>query len=339
MGWRVGITYNLKTELPRQDTDPIDRFEEFDREETIDAIADVLRRQGQEVVKLGGDRGLIERLRQTPVDIVFNLAEGFEGRNREAHIPALLEFLGIPYTGSDPLTLSLTLDKSMAKRVVLSEGIPTPRFKKVEGLGDLERIDLRYPLFVKPCFEGSSKGVRLDSRIADQRSLIEKVGWLLETYRSPVLVEEFVSGPEFTVGVLGNEEPFILGVMEIEIRGTRSGEAIYSLEVKREWEERVRYHCPPAIDDALRRKIEEVAMKTYRVLGCRDVSRIDVRVGEDGEAYLLEVNPLPGLSPIYGDLPIMAGKMGWSYDQLVGTIFHHALRRYGMAEGRAPREG
>jgi D-alanine-D-alanine ligase len=333
MGWRVGITYNLKTDFVSGETGPIDQFEEFDREETIDAIRDVLLRQGQEVVKLGGDRGLIDRLRQTPVDIVFNIAEGFEGRNREAHIPALLEFLGIPYTGSDPLTLSLTLDKSMAKRVALSEGIPTPRFKKVERFEDLEGVDLRYPLFVKPCYEGSSKGIRLDSKIMDRRSLVEKVAWLLETYRSPILVEEFVSGPEFTVGVLGNEEPSVLGVMEIEIRDTPSGEAIYSLEVKREWEEKVRYHCPPAIAPALRQKIEHVALRAYRVLGCRDVSRVDVRVGEDGEAYLLEVNPLPGLSPVYGDLPIMAGRMGWSYDQLVGAIFDHALRRYGMSGG------
>lgn len=333
MGWRVGITYNLKGESAGEEAaGPIDQFEEFDKEETIDAIRDVLVRQGQEVVKLGGDRDLVDRLRQRPVDIVFNIAEGFEGRNREAHIPALLEFLGIPYTGSDPLTLSITLDKSMAKRVALSEGIPTPRFRKAERIEDLEGVDLRYPLFVKPCYEGSSKGIRLDSKVMDHRSLVEKVGWLLKTYRSPVLVEEFVSGPEFTVGVLGNDAPSVLGIMEIEIRGTRSDEAVYSLEVKREWEERVRYHCPPAIDRVLRRKIEEVALKTYRILGCRDVSRIDVRVGEDGEAYLLEVNPLPGLSPVYGDLPIMARKMGWSYDELVGTIFRHALRRYGMAE-------
>lgn len=333
MGWKVGITYNLKTDFVSAEAGPIDQFEEFDMVETIDAIRDVLVRRGQEVVKLGGDRGLIDRLRQTPVDIVFNIAEGFEGRNREAHIPALLEFLGIPYTGSDPLTLSLTLDKSMAKRVALSEGIPTPRFKKVERLEDLEGVDLRYPLFVKPCFEGSSKGIRLDSKIMDRRSLVEKVAWVLETYRSPILVEEFVSGPEFTVGLLGNEEPSVLGVMEIEIRDTPSGEAIYSLEVKREWEEKVRYHCPPAIDQPLRQKIEHVALRAYRVLGCRDVSRVDVRVGEDGEAYLLEVNPLPGLSPVYGDLPIMAGRMGWSYDELVGAIFDHALRRYGMSGG------
>jgi len=332
MGLRAGITYNLKKDFGYREDEPIDHLEEFDAEETIDAIRDVLVREGHEVVKLGGDTGLIDRLRQTRVDIVFNIAEGLEGRNREAHIPALLEFLSIPYTGSDPLTLSLTLDKSMAKRVAMSEGIPTPRFRKVERLGDLDGMDLRYPLFIKPCYEGSSKGIRLDSKVLERRSLEEKAGWLLETYRSPLLIEEFVHGPEFTVGILGNEEPAVLGVMQIEIRGIPPEQAIYSLEVKREWVEKVQYHCPPAIRPSLLKRIEEVALRSHRVLGCRDVSRVDIRVGEDQEAYLLEINPLPGLSPVYGDLPIMARRMGWDYDRLVKTIFHYALRRYGMAD-------
>jgi D-alanine-D-alanine ligase len=330
MGCKVGITYNLKKDFAHRQDQPIDHLEEFDAEETIDAIRDVLVRAGHEVAKLGGDAGLIDRLRQARVDIVFNIAEGLEGRNREAHIPALLEFLNIPYTGSDPLTLSLTLDKSMAKRVAMSEKIPSPRFRKVERMGDLDGMDLRYPLFIKPCYEGSSKGIRLDSKVLERRSLEAKAKELLESYRSPLLIEEFVQGPEFTVGILGNEEPVVLGVMQIEIRGTPPGEAIYSLEVKREWVEKVRYHCPPAIRPSLLKRIEEVALQSYRVLGCRDVSRVDIRVGEDEEAYLLEINPLPGLSPAYGDLPIMAKRMGWDYDRLVKTIFHHALKRYGM---------
>jgi len=330
MGWKVGITYNLKKDFVHREDQPIDHLEEFDAEETIDAIRDVLATEGHEVVKLGGDTGLIDRLRQTRVDIVFNVAEGLEGRNREGHIPSLLEFLNIPYTGSDPLTLSLTLDKSMAKRVAMSEKIPTPRFRKVERAGDLDGMDLRYPLFIKPCYEGSSKGIRLDSKVPDLRSLEEKARWLLDTYRSPLLIEEFVHGPEFTVGILGNEEPAVLGVMQIEIRGTPPEESIYSLEIKREWVEKVQYHCPPAIPPSLLNRIEEVALRSYRALGCRDVSRVDIRVGEEGEAYLLEINPLPGLSPAYGDLPIMARKMGWNYDRLVKTIFHHALKRYGM---------
>ena len=329
---RVGITYNLRKDFPAYENQPIDFLEEFDSEETIDAIRDVLQGRGHEVIKLGGDPGLLDRLRGTPTDIVFNIAEGLGGRNREAHIPALLEFLNIPYTGSDPLTLSLTLDKSMAKRVVMSEGIPTPRFRKVERLKDLDAMDLRYPLFVKLCYEGSSKGVRLDSKVLDRPSLERKTGRLLEDYRSPLLVEEFVDGPEFTVGIIGNKDPAILGVMQVEIKGMPEEEAIYSMEVKREWEKRVCYHCPPVIDGRLQKEIEDVALRSYRALECRDVSRVDIRVGKDETPYFLEVNPLPGLSPVYGDLPIMAKRMGWDYAQLVGTIFGHALKRYGLVE-------
>jgi len=332
MKLKVGITYNLKKDFSRQENQPTDLLEEFDSEETVDAIQGALESEGHEVIKLGGDAGLIDRLRQVPVNIVFNIAEGLHGRNREAHIPALLEFLNIPYTGSDPLTLSLTLDKAMAKRIVMSRDIPTPRFKKVERLEDLDDLDLRYPLFVKLCYEGSSKGIRLDSKIVDPQSLREKAGGLLETYGSPLLVEEFVRGPEFTVGILGNEAPQILGVMQIEVKGRPPEESIYSLEIKREWEEKVRYHCPPSIAPSLLRKVEEVALRSYRALECRDVSRVDIRVGEDQTPYFLEINPLPGLSPVYGDLVIMARSMGWDYAKLVNTILHHALKRYGWME-------
>ena len=332
MRLKVGITYNLKKDFTRQENQPIDLLEEFDSEETIDAIRKALEGEGHEVIKLGGDAGLIDRLKQASVDIVFNIAEGLQGRNREAHIPALLEFLNIPYTGSDPLTLSLTLDKAMAKRIVMSQDIPTPRFKKVERTEDLNDLDLRYPLFVKLCYEGSSKGVRLDSKILDPQSLREKTRGLLEAYGSPLLVEEFVKGPEFTVGILGNEAPRVLGVMQIEVKGSPPEESIYSLEIKREWEEKVRYHCPPSIDPTLLKKIEEVALRSYRALECRDVSRVDIRVGEDHTPYFLEVNPLPGLSPVYGDLVIMARSMGWDYAGLVKTILHHALKRYGWRE-------
>jgi D-alanine-D-alanine ligase len=330
MPLRVGITYNLKKDYSAGENQPVDLWEEFDAEETIDAIRDVLQSEGHRVFKLGGDPGLIDRLRETPVDIVFNIAEGIGGRNRESHIPALLEFLNIPYTGSDPLTLSLTLDKAMSKRVIASEQIPTPKFKKVERMGDLSGVDFSYPLFVKPCYEGSSKGVRLDSKVSDRPSLEKKIEWLLTNYEGPLLVEEFVSGPEFTVGILGNDEPRVLGVMQIEIKGTDPSEAIYSLEVKREWVEKVRYHCPPLVDGALLKKIEEVALRSYRALECRDVSRVDIRVGKEGTPYFLEVNPLPGLSPVYGDLPIMATRMGWDYPRLVKAIFHHALKRCGL---------
>jgi len=333
MPLKVGLTYNLKKDFSRQIHQPIDAYEEFDAEETIDAIEHVLEEDGHEVIRLGGDVRLLDRLRETSIDIVFNIAEGLGGRNREAHIPALLEFLNIPYTGSDPLTLALTLDKSMAKRVVTSEQIPTPNFKKVGCIEDLQDLGLRYPLFIKLCYEGSSKGVRLDSKIADEKTLEEKTARLLEAYGAPLLVEEFIRGPEFTVGVLGNEHPTVLGVMQIEIKGTSPEEAVYSMEVKREWETLVQYTCPPLIDPSLLQRIKEVALRSYRALDCRDVSRVDIRVGADGTPYFLEINPLPGLSPVYGDLPIMARRMGWEYGQLVRTILHHALKRCGLMEG------
>jgi D-alanine-D-alanine ligase len=332
MKLRVGITYNLKKDFSQPENQPVDFLEEFDAEETIDAIREALESEGHEVIKLGGGTHLIDRLKEASVDIVFNIAEGLEGRNREAHIPALLEFLNIPYTGSDPLTLSLTLDKAMAKRVIMSQNIPTPPFRKIERMEELDGLDLRYPLFVKLCYEGSSKGVRLDSKILDRQSLEEKTRGLLKTYHSPLLVEEFVNGPEFTVGIVGNEDPFVLGVMQIEIKGKPAEESIYSLEIKREWEEKVRYHCPPSIDQNLLKKIEEVALRAYRALECRDVSRVDIRVGADRTPYFLEINPLPGLSPVYGDLVIMARSMGWDYARLVKTIFHQALKRYGWRE-------
>ena len=332
MKLRVGITYNLKKDFSQPENQPVDFLEEFDAEETIDAIREALESEGHEVIKLGGGTHLIDRLKEASVDIVFNIAEGLEGRNREAHIPALLEFLNIPYTGSDPLTLSLTLDKAMAKRVIMSQNIPTPPFRKIERMEELDGLDLRYPLFVKLCYEGSSKGVRVDSKILDRQSLEEKTRGLLKTYHSPLLVEEFVNGPEFTVGIVGNEDPFVLGVMQIEIKGKPAEESIYSLEIKREWEEKVRYHCPPSIDQNLLKKIEEVALRAYRALECRDVSRVDIRVGADRTPYFLEINPLPGLSPVYGDLVIMARSMGWDYARLVKTIFHQALKRYGWRE-------
>ena len=335
MRLRVGITYNLRTDFPRPENQPIDLWEEYDSEETINAIQEVLESDGHHVTQLGGDARLIDRLRETPVDIVFNIAEGLRGRNREAHIPALLEFLDIPYTGSDPLTLSLTLDKSMAKRIVMTEGVPTPRFVKVTRMEDLGHIDLRYPLFIKLCYEGSSKGIRLDSKVLHPRALEEKTRWLLDHYAPPLLVEEFVSGPEFTVGILGNEAPSVLGVMQIEVKGKPPDESIYSLEIKREWNDTVVYHCPPPVDRSLLGRIEDAALRSYRALDCRDVSRVDIRVGEDGTPNFLEVNPLPGLSPVYGDLPIMAQKMGWDYPRLVKTIFRHALERYGFADRAA----
>jgi D-alanine-D-alanine ligase len=238
--------------------------------------------------------------------------------------------LGVPYTGSDPLCLALTLDKDLAKRVVASRGLATPRHLLVERLAELPGGDapggLRFPLIVKPAWEGSSKGVRLSSRVTAPAALREQAAFVLEGYGGPALIEEFCEGEEFTVGVIGNETPRAIGVMQIRHRTLPPEEFLYSLEVKRDWENQVEYLVPPPLDAALLGRVEALAVACYRALGCRDVSRVDIRL-KGGVPNFIEVNPLPGLSPTYGDLPILAGRMGWAYPQLVLAIVRHALER------------
>jgi D-alanine-D-alanine ligase len=327
---RIGIAYNLREEAPELPGGPIDHAEEFDSPATLDAIAGVLEGAGHATVRLGYGRTFLSRLLEDPPDLVFNIAEGLHGRSREAQVPAVCEMLGIPYTGSDPLTLGLTLDKDLAKRVVASHGLATPRHLLIERLADLPPGPapggLGFPLIVKPSWEGSSKGVRLASRVTTPAALAAQVAFVLEGYGGPALVEEFLEGEEFTVGVIGNATPRVVGVMQIRHRTLAPAEFIYSLEVKRDWENQVEYLVPPLVPEALRLRIEALALACYRALGCRDVARVDIRLSA-GVPHFIEVNPLPGLSPTYGDLPILAGRMGWRYPDLVLEILGHALAR------------
>jgi len=327
---RIGIAYNLRDELPHLPGAPEDHAEEFDSPATIDALAGVLAGAGHTVQRLGFGRPFLESLLADPPDLVFTIAEGHGGRSREAQIPAVCEMLGVAYTGSDPLTLALTLDKDLAKSVVASRDLATPRHALIERLADLPANGLpqglAFPLIVKPAWEGSSKGVRLASRVATPAALREQAAFVLESYGGPALVEEFCEGEEFTVGVIGNADPRVVGVMQIRHRTLPPAEFLYSLEVKRDWENQVEYLVPPPVDAALLARIEALAVACYRALGCRDVSRVDIRL-KGGVPHFIEVNPLPGLSPTYGDLPILAGRMGWTYPQLVLAIVGHALER------------
>ncbi len=327
---RIGIAYNLREEAPARPGAPVDHAEEFDSPATIEALAGVLESAGHAVARLGFGRTFLERMLVEPPDLVFNIAEGLAGRSREAQVPAVCEMLGVPCTGSDPLTLALTLDKDLAKRVVASRGLATPGHFLVERLADLPAGErpgtLTFPLIVKPAWEGSSKGVRLGSKVADPAALRRQLEFVLGDYGGPALVEEFCEGEEFTVGVLGNAEPRVVGVMEIRHRTLPPGEFLYSLEVKRDWENQVEYLVPPPVPARLLADIEALAVGCYRALGCRDVSRVDIRL-KGGVPHFIEVNPLPGLSPTYGDLPILAGRMGWTYPELVLAIVGHALER------------
>lgn len=326
----IGIAYDLKEDFVMEAGRPDDWFEEYDSEQTVLGLQEAIEALGPKTVRLGGGKTFLERIRKQRVDLVFNLAEGAKGRNREAHVPAVLEMLEIPYTHSDPLTLALTLDKEMAKRVVMSEGIPTPRFKLIKNQREVEQVDLPFPLFVKPVWEGSSKGIRSDSRVDDKEALRCEIGRLLSNYGIPVLVEVFLPGREFTVGVLGNGSPYVLGVLEVVPSEGSVQDFVYSVTAKRECARMVRYRCPADLPPFLLRRIEEMAIASFSVLGCRDVARIDIRLNERGEPSFLEANPLPGMANGYSDLVILGNLVGWSYERLVGTILRHALDRYAI---------
>jgi len=290
-----------------------------------------LRVAGHRTRLLGGGRPMLERLLKHKSDLVFNIAEGWGTRSREAHVPSVLEMLGIPYTHSDPLTLALTLEKSLAKRVVSSCGIATPAHAVIDRAEQVRELSLVYPLIAKPIAEGSSMGVRDCSRVSSPDELYALLGPLLTLYRQPVLVEEFCSGPEFTVGILGNGmDAEVIGSMEIVPTQGCAEEFVYSLEVKRDWRNRVTYHAPPHRSPELIKEVSACALAAYRALSCRDVGRVDVRIDRHGRPCFLEVNPLPGLNPISGDLVILARGHGISYEELIGRIVEHARLRQGL---------
>jgi D-alanine-D-alanine ligase len=331
---RIGITYDLKGDhLPGRFPSPhfADDFEEeFDSPATIEALAGVFRRMGHEVVKLGDGRPLLERLLADPPEFVFNLAEG-QGiaRTREARVPAVLEMLGIPYSGSDPLTLAVTLDKDCAKRLVAASGVAVPAGCLVHSVEDSLSLpdQLPFPMIVKPNWEGSSKGIRRQSLVRSPDQLPEVIGSVLRDQLQPVLVEEFIPGEELTVGVIGNEPPRVIGVMQVVPKHS-SAEFVYSLEVKRDFRRLVDYQSPPRLGESALRRVTESALRAYAALGCRDVARIDFRF-RAGVPYFLEVNPLPGINPESSDLVILARLQGWSYEQLIGNILDAALQRSG----------
>jgi D-alanine-D-alanine ligase len=331
---KIGITYDLKTVLPVTDDLPDDFQEEFDSPVTIDAIASTLEGLGHKVERLGDGRELLERLLQQPPDFVFNIAEGHGiGRCREARVPAVLEMLGIPYTGSDPLTLSATLDKDCAKRIVQTAGVAVPRGYVIESEDDLNELVadldthsyLPYTVIVKPAWEGSSKGIRGKCVVDSPADLLAAVESLRKDHRQPILVEEYISGDELTVGIVGNNPPRVIGVLRV-LPLQPDERFVYSLEVKRDYLRRVRYECPARLSSDRLRAVEEAALRVYRTLACRDVARIDFRL-HDGKPYFIEVNPLPGLNPESSDLVILSRLAGWSYEQLIESILQAAVER------------
>lgn len=333
---RIGIAFDLAPTAKPTDG-PDDQFEEFDKPETVEVLAGILRGEGHEVVLLGDGRDFLSRVLAEPPDFVWNLAEGEGvGRCREGRVPAALEMLGIPYSGSDPLTLSASLDKTIAKRLV-ADVVAVPPGRAFEVTDDLAHVLGagalgQGPWIVKPAFEGSSKGIRRHSLVDTPDQAVALFLALTRDYEQPVLIEEFIQGDEVTVGLVGNGPGLeVLGSMHVRSR-RNDPRFVYSLETKRDWDEHVAYDTPPRIAPEVLDRIEHAARNAYTALGCRDVARIDFRV-RGGIPYFLEANPLPGLAPDWSDLVILANGYGLSHADLIRKILHAALDRVGLGPG------
>lgn len=326
----VGITYDLREEFIRQGYSE-EETAEFDRADTIKTIERTLHDLGFDTDRIGHIKNLTTRLvAGERWDLVFNIAEGLKGVGRESQVPALLDAYAVPYTFSDPLILALTLHKALAKRVVRDMGIPTPDFVVVETDSDIEKVDLSFPLFAKPVAEGTGKGITTASKIQTRDELLSICQKLLVKYEQPVLIETFLPGREFTVGIVGTgDDAAAIGVMEILLKNHAEPVA-YSYTNKEECESLVEYRLA---DNAMAKNARQVALAAWRGLGCRDAGRVDLRADAQGVPHFMEVNPLAGLHPHHSDLPILCTLAGISYRELLGMIMTSALKRLNYTHG------
>lgn len=322
----VGLTYDLKTDYKFKDGDPADANAEFDHSSTIDIIANAIESAGFKVKRIGNVNNLLENIDNLQVDIVFNISEGLKGRNRESQIPILLEMKNIPFVGSDALTLGLTLDKIMTKKILIAEGLPTPKFFEAKTSKLLNLDHLKFPLIVKPRFEGSSKGLSEKSRVENTRSLEEQIDFVVNTYHQPALIEEFIYGTEYTVALIGNDPVEVLPPIQVKIDGhLEVGDLFYTFA--RISSDRLEYICRTDTDNPLIAKLIDLAKRCYQAVDCLDFGRVDFRVDKKGNAYILEINPLPSLSA-EDVFMIIARAVGSSYDEMLAKIINSALCRY-----------
>jgi D-alanine-D-alanine ligase len=321
---RIGITYDLRDDYLASGLSD-EETAEFDRIDTIEAIESALQGLGFETDRIGNIRSLTNRLASGDRwDMVFNIAEGVRGFGREAQVPGLLDAYEIPYTFSDALVLALTLHKGMTKRVIRDLGIPTPDFEVIETTSDCGQVNLPFPLFAKPVAEGTGKGISAASRIESREELREVCEDLLRNFNQPVLVETYLPGKEFTVGIVGTgKSAKAIGCIEVVLKGDAEPGA-YSYWNKKKYEELVEYRL---VEDSAAKKPMEVALESWRGLGCRDGGRVDLRADADGLPNFLEVNPLAGLNPVVSDLPILCTLKGISYNNLISLIMESALSR------------
>ncbi|MGA2775568.1 MAG: ATP-grasp domain-containing protein [Candidatus Omnitrophota bacterium] len=328
---KIALTYNLKK---NDESKPADYFSECDSEETINAIVAALKVRGHSVEAIDVEYPqLVSYFRKNRVDMVFNIAEGIKGKFRESEVPAILDYLDIPYTGSNSFSLALALNKSLTKKILKAENIPTPDFQTFIRGDEALSPRLKFPLIVKPNREGSAKGIDKTNVVHTRPELYGKIREVISVYRQEALVEEFIEGRELTVGILENGKVCILPILEIDFSNCRnSGEYFYSWKMK-EFQGNAEmgltpvFHCPAKLSAETERKVREVALKTHRCLGCFDISRTDIRLDNFNTPYVLEINPLPGLNPKDSNFSAMAYAAGMKYEDLIDAILLSASER------------
>jgi D-alanine-D-alanine ligase len=339
---RVAVTYNMKRGESDESQEPpgsrSDRQAEWDAPETVAAVIGALQER-HEVIPIDAAEDVYSALKSCRPEIVFNMAEGSFGPCREGHVPSILEYLNIPYTASDPLTLNLCLDKARAKEILSHYGLRTPKFRIMEAaVGDHDGV--LCPAMVKPLFEGSSMGIRNNSLVKSPAEMQERIHWVVCEYNQPALVEEYLPGREFTVAILGNGKGArVLPIVEIKFDSLPSGvNPIYSYEAKWIWDTAANpleiFECPASLSPHLLMEIEKLCLEAYRILRCRDWCRIDVRLDAEGKPNIIELNPLPGILPKPEDnscFPKAARAAGLSYNQLINSVVDIACERYGIA--------
>lgn len=349
--FRVALLANLKVNAPHFDGMPADQWDDLDSEKTVNTLVEAIRAGGHECEFLEGNASLFESLGEFKPDICFNICEGHFGDAREAQVPAMLEMLHIPYTGSRVLTLALALDKPMTKRILAYHDLPTPGFQTFERVNEPLHEDLNFPLFVKPVHEGTGMGVSAQSIVHDEVGLREQVAHIIERYKQSALVEYYIEGREVTVGVIGNlvgpvarrlpaneQSPRIqaglrfLPPMEVDLKPFEETDTVYSNRLKVALADQLTYLCPAPLDEELVDDLNWLTAAVFRVTGALDVARVDFRldVNDNWKPYILEINPLPGLSPGISDLVIEAAADGIEHAELVNMILEAALKRYGM---------
>ena len=328
---KIALTYNLKK---KDNTKPEDYFSEYDSQDTINAIIRAIKTKGHSVEAIDVEYpNLISYFKKNRVDMVFNIAEGKRSKFRESEVPAVLDYLNIPYTGSDTFSMALAMNKALTKKILKAENIPTPRFQTFSKGNEELDPGLNFPLIVKPNCEGSAKGINKSNVVNIPEELFKKINETIKLYKQEALVEEFIEGKELTVGILENGKTTILPILEIDFSSClNSGEFFYSWRMKEFQGDKSlglipTFHCPARLNKEIEERVKEVALKTHRAVGCVDISRTDIRLSKDNIPYVLEINPLPGLDPKESNFPIMAYAAGMKYEDLIEAILISASER------------